>query len=269
MDFSHLNITGISIAAEQARPPLKIALIGDPGVGKSWAACFYPGQVYNLDFDSRKASLSTHPNAANIMVKTYFDNDPNNPKAMSQFEVDLKALKYAKSQGKEVPSLYVVDSITYARKATESELIKQQSNLGRSVRVGATTVKIPAGWDIINANRLYLEYIISELSSLGDLVCIFHEKDEKDATKSTAEKQAYTGMVTIQPQYLNSILSIFDDVWRIKVNANGKRILQTGISSDFIGKCTLKGLDPLNEEPNLEKLLAKHQAAIASTQGKK
>ena len=268
MDFTALGIKGTETASDMVEPPLKIAIIGDPGVGKSWAACSYPGTVFDWDFDSRKSSLSNHPNAANITVKTYYDSDPNNPKAMAEFETDLRALKYAKQAKKDIPQCNVIDSITYARKATESELIRQQGNLGRAVRIGATTVKIAAGWDIINANRLYLEYIISELSNLGDLIAIFHEKDEKDATKSTAEKTAYTGMVTIQPQYLNSILSIFNDVWRLKVNANGKQVLQTGISPDFVGKCSLKGLDPLSEEPNLAKLLQKHRAWVAANKPK-
>lgn len=263
MDFTSFGIKGVQVAQEVTNPPLKIAIIGDPGVGKSWLANTIEGTKYDFDFDNRSSSLITHPRASEINVKTYYDANPNKPTAIQNFETDLSALKYAKSQGK-LPEDFVsiVDSITFARKACEDELIRQQGNLSRKLRIGTTTVNIPAGWDIINANREYLEYIISELATLGDLICIFHEKDEKDVVTSTTEKTTYTGMTTIQPQYLNTMLSIFNDVWRISVNSNGRRNVQTGIGPQFVGKCTLLGLNELTEEPDISKMLAKHRAAL-------
>jgi hypothetical protein len=259
MDFSSLGIKGVSAAADIIEPSLKIALIGDPGVGKSWLACSIASadnEVMNLDFDGRAASLQGKPH---VFVKTYHDANPNIPKAMQEFETDLAALKYAKSAGKSIPSTYVIDSVSYARKATESELIRQESKLGRVVRVGTTQLKISAGWDIINANRLYLEYIINELSTLGNVIAIFHEREEKDVIKTTKEEVKYTGLVTIQPQYLNTITSIFNDTWRLKINYANKRVLQTGISNEFAGKCSLRGVDAEEVEPNILKLLEKHK----------
>lgn len=263
MDFTELGIKGVQTANTVVNPPLKIAIIGDPGVGKSWFANSIDGFKYDFDFDNRSNSLTTHPLAKDIQVKSYYDSDPNKATAMQNFETDLKALKYAKSVGK-LPANFVsiVDSMTFARKACEDELIRQQPSLARRLRIGTTTVNIPSGWDVINANREYLEYIIAELATLGDLICIFHEKDEKDVTTSTAEKTTYTGMTTIQPQYLNTLLSIFNDVWRISVNGSGKRTVQTGVGSSFVGKCTLLGLNELTEEPDINKMIAKHKAAL-------
>lgn len=264
MDFSSMGIKNIHAATDIVSPPLKIALIGDPGIGKSWFACSIAStenQVMDLDFDGRAASLQGKPN---VFVKTYHDANPNKPEAMQDFERDLAALKYTKSQGKQVPGTYIIDSISYARKATESELIRQESKLGRVVKVGSTSLKISAGWDIINANRLYLEYIINELSSLGHVIAVFHERDEKDVVKTTKEEVKYTGLVTIQPQYLNTITSIFNDTWRLKTNYASKRVLQTGLSGEFAGKCSLKGLEAEEIEPDLQKLLAKHRAAVAT-----
>jgi len=263
MDFSALGIRGVQDAANIIEPNLKIAIIGDPGVGKSWLAASIASaelQVMDLDFDGRAASLQ---GKSNVFVKTYHDANPNNPKAMQEFETDLAALKYAKSAGKKIPGAFIVDSVSYARKATESELIRQEAKLGRVVKVGTTQLKISAGWDIINANRLYLEYIINELSALGHVIAIFHERDEKDVVKSTKEETKYTGLVTIQPQYLNTITSIFNDTWRLKIRYDGKRVLQTGISSEFAGKCSLKGLENEEINPELNKLLDKHRAAVA------
>jgi len=262
MDFSMLGIKGVTAASEIIEPNLKVALVGDPGVGKSWFACSIASPeniVMDLDFDGRAASLQGKPN---VFVKTYHDANPNNPRAMQDFETDLAALKYAKSQGKPIPNTYVIDSISYARKATESELIRQESKLGRVVKVGTTQLKISAGWDIINANRLYLEYIINELSSLGHVIAVFHERDEKDVVKTTKEEVKYTGLVTIQPQYLNTITSIFNDTWRLKVNYANKRVLQTGLSGEFAGKCSLKGLESEEVEPDFQKLLVKHRIAV-------
>ena len=258
-----MGIKGVLSANKVIDPPLKIAIIGDPGVGKSWFANTIDGFKYDFDFDGRASSLITHPKAADINVKTYYDSDPNKPNAIQEFERDLAVLKYAKSQGKLPPDFTsIIDSLTFARKACEDELIRQQGNLSRKLRIGTTTVNIPAGWDVINAVKEYLEYIVAELATLGNLICVFHEKDEKDVTTSTESKTTYTGMTTIQPQYLNLLLSIFNDVWRLSVNSNGKRNVQTGIGPQFVGKCTLLGIDPLVQEPDIAAMLRKHKAEL-------
>ena len=116
---------------------------------------------------------------------------------------------------------------------------------------------------------MYLEYIINRFASLGNVIAIFHTQDEKDNTKTTYDKQgakivAYSGRVTVQPQYLASILSIFNDVWWLDIDYKGTRLAQTGISQDFIGKCSLKGCE-LKEVPDIEAMLAKHRKAIGGT----
>ena len=260
MDFSSLNIKGVVAATDITEPKLKIAICGDPGVGKSWLAATLPGNTMDLDFDGRAASLAGKPN---VFVKTYWDDNQLNPQAMQNFETDLASLKYAKSQGKEIPDTYVIDSITYCKKSTEAELIRQQATLGRVVRVGTLQLKIGANYDIINANRLYFEYIISELAALGNVIAIFHTMDEKDTQKSTAQQKAYTGKMTVQPQYLSTLLSIFNDVWLLDINYKNERFVQTGLSSNFVGKCSLKGLDPLSEPPDISKMLEKHRKFVS------
>jgi hypothetical protein len=253
------TIKGIEAAMDISEPLLKIAIVGDPGVGKSWFAATAPKPVLDLDFDGRKSSLA---GKADVFVKSYVDIDTTNPKAIAELESDLNTFDYEKQKGELVYKTFVIDSITYARKFTESELAKQQSNLGRTLRIGSAKITIGQGWDIVNGNRMYLEYIINRLAALGNVIAIFHTQDEKDTAKSTAEKKAYTGRITVQPQYLSSILSIFNDVYLLDVDYKNTRFVQTGISNEFIGKCSLKGLNPLNEAPDLEAMLAKHRKAI-------
>lgn len=272
MDFAALGLKGFIEATNMQEPPLKVALVGAPGVGKSWLAASIVDtkpdyEVLDLDFDGRASSLA---GKTRVTVKTYVDKDPSTPKAMFEFEQDLSILKNAKANGKKVPDGFIIDSFTYARKAIESELIRQQSTLGRQIKVGPKSFSISSGWDIINANRLYMEYVINELSALGDVFGIFHEQDEKDVDKSTKEEKKYTGKITIQPQYLHSITSIFNDCWRLKIRYDDKRVLNTGINNEFVGKCSLRGLDSDEVEPTMLKLLTKHKAALAkATNGTK
>lgn len=253
------NIKGVTEAKDVTEPKMRIAIVGDSGIGKSWLACTMPGIKFDIDFDNRSASLRGKPD---VFVKTYADVNTNTPRAIADLEADIVKIQYDKSQGKQVPDTFIIDSMTYARKFTEAELIRQQSTLGRVLKIGASSIKVGSGWDIINGNRGYLEYLINTLGELGNVIAIFHTQDEKDRVKSTKEVAAYTGRITVQPQYLESVLSIFNDVWLLDVDYTNKRYVQTGISSEFIGKTTLKGLSD-KEEPDISKMLAKHRAAVA------
>lgn len=256
------NMKGFEEATAITEPPLKIAIVGEPGVGKSWFACTAPKPVLDLDFDGRKSSLA---GKKDVYVKSYVDTDIINPRAIADLEADITTWQYDKSQGKEIPKTFVIDSITYCRKYTEAELIRQQDNdsFRRILKIGATRLKIGQGWDMINGNRAYLEYLINRFAELGNVIAVFHTQDEKDYAKSTEKVKAFTGRFTVQPQYLSSVLSIFNDVWYIDVDYSGKRVVQTGITSDFIGKCSLKGVLPENEVPDIEAMLVKHRAVKA------
>jgi hypothetical protein len=258
--MSFKEMKGVEAAVAITEPPLKVAIVGEPGVGKSWFAATFPTPVLDLDFDGRKSSLA---GKKDVYVKSYVDINTNSPMAISELEKDLNTWEYDKKQGKEIPATFVLDSMTYCRKFTEAELIRQQSTLGRILKVGTSQLKIGTGWDIINGNRAYLEYIINRLGDLGNVVAVFHSQDEKDNVKSTKDTKAYTGRVTIQPQYLNTLLSLFNDVYIIDVDYSGKRYVQTGITNEFIGKCSLKGLNEKTEEPDFAKMLAKHRAFLA------
>lgn len=256
------NISGLlSLDAEQK---YKIAIVGEPKVGKSWLAMTMPGATYIADFDDRSESIKSFVRATkrtDITAKTYVDRTPEYPIALTTFEADIAMFEYHKSQGKEIPVNYVLDSMTFMRVATEHEFIKQNSGLkmSRDIKLGPNTIKIPASYDIINGNKEYLAYIVGRLTELGNVIAIFHELDETDKQRTTKDQKAYTGRKTIQPQYLNSLLSIFNDVFRVTIEYSGERMVQTQPSSDFVA-CTSMKLDR-KEKPNLADMIAKHKKA--------
>jgi len=117
------------------------------------------------------------------------------------------------------------------------------------------------GWDVINGVRAYLEYIINEFSQLGHIIFIFHQRDEKDRDKSTPEATAYTGRQTVDPQYLETILALFNEVYNIQIDWSGKYIVQVQANSEFGASTTLR-LDA-NEAPDIMAMLKKHEERLA------
>lgn len=257
------NISGlIDLDAE---PKLKVAIIGIPGVGKSWFAYTMPGTVWSFDFDTRSESLKEyvrkHPlRKGEIEGKTYFDTNPNAPNAMQEMEKDIAMFEYLQSQGKPTPATYLIDSMSYMRSAMEHEIIRQQPSFARTVKINTNTIKVPSGWDVINGVTAYTEYIVGRLSVLGNVIMVFHEIDEGDRTKSTKEQKAYTGMKTIKPQYLSGVLSLFDHVFRMKIDYKSDRIVQCQPDSDFITKTSMR-LDA-TEVPDIAAMLKKHKDRV-------
>lgn len=256
--MTYENILGLVDLESESK--YKIARVGESGVGKSWLAFTAPGSIYECDFDNRAESFKEFVRKSkrtDMVAKTYLDIDPAAPKAVSSFEADLAMFEYLKQQGKPIPEWYILDSMTYLRVACEHELIKQHPSMSRAVKLGANTLRIPSHYDIINGNRAYMEYIIGRLSELGNVIAIFHEMDEKDAQASTKEQKAYTGRKTIQPQYLASLLSLFNDRFRVTIDYSGNRIVQTQPSSDFLAVTSMK-LDA-TEGPDLADMIIKHK----------
>lgn len=258
--MSYENISGLlDLDAEQK---FKIALIGEPKTGKSWLAMSAPGRVFVADFDARGESIKAFikkTGRKDITAKSYIDTEPSVPVAVSQLEADIAMFEYLKQSGKEIPEWFVLDSITFLRAACEHELIKQHPTMSRTIKLGAKSIKIPQGWDIVNGNKAYLEYIIGRLSELGNVIAVFHELDEKDNPRSTKDQKAYTGRKTIQPQYLSSLLSVFNDVFRITLNYEGNRIVTVKPTSEFLASTSMQLGD--TEEPDLGKMIAKSKNA--------
>ena len=235
---------------------MKIAILGKPKTGKSWFAATAPGPIRYYDFDGRSESLEGKPNL-------YILSRPT----MLQIETDLSVMKANKLKKLPLPATIVFDSVTYLNRAMEEEIFRQDPKLARSIRVGnSTSMKIRNSWDVINGIQRYVEYLVSELTTLGtNFIFVFHEKDEKDKTESTATTTAYTGLVTTDPQYLQNSLSMFNEVYRITVDGSSpvkpKYQVTCRPTNDVLASTTLMidGTEP----PNIQDMIAKHNAARA------
>ena len=253
------NMTGIRSEDVQATERLKIAILGKPKSGKSWFAATAPGPIRYYDFDDRSESLEGKPNLFILSKPT-----------MLQVETDLSVMKAVVTKAKQtntkpiLPVTVVFDSVTYMNRAMEEEIFRQDPKLYRNIRVGnSTSIKIRNSWDVINGIQRYVEYLIAEFSGLGvNIIFVFHEKDEKDKAESKPEQAAYTGFVTVDPQYLANSLSLFNEVYRITVDGNKKYEVICRPNWDVNASTTMM-LDA-TEAPNIMNMIAKHKAKRAA-----
>lgn len=235
----------------------KIAIVGRVKTGKSWLACTMPGTKYVFDFDSRKESIAGKPDT---IVKTYQDILQTMPKAIAELEKDIKMFEYNKKSGKPIPEVYIMDSMTWWVKAAENDLMKSYSRLTRDIKTQGMSIQIAAGWDVITAVRNHMENVLARLADLGHVICIFHEEAEKDTAKSTAEEKVYTGAMAVHPFYLRTLLSTFNETWRLEIVRGEYRV--TVKPTNEFGASTTLLLDP-TEKADISAMIAKHQANLA------
>jgi hypothetical protein len=245
-----------------------IAIMGRPKSGKSWLAATIgeAGLVtYFFDFDNRLDSIK---GKKNVTGKTYTDTVQSQPHAFKSLESDVERFKYNKISGKAIPAVYVVDSVSFLKRIIENEFFEQHKNaknkMFREVKLSGTnnSVLIPEGWDAINGVRDYCLYLFAELRALGHLIVIFHERPVLDKVLSTADRPVYTGEIAVDPPYLNVLLSVFNDVWRIVLDSSGNYKVFVKHNAQFYGATSFEGLDAV-ENPNIAAMLQKNAAAIA------
>lgn len=239
-----------------------LAIVGKQKSGKSWFATSdnVDKSVWVADFDNRSESVS---GKLNVYVKSFIDINQQSPTAIKDLEQDLELFKYRKNvKNLPIPDVFVLDSITFMKKILENEIIsamtksKGDNNFARQIGTGSRKVLIAQGWDMINAVRGYLEYFIAEFRLLGNLICVFHERPEKDQMHSTKDNTVFTGQYSVDPFYLNSLLSVFSEVMRITVDGYGKYTVNTTSNNEFNGATTWKV--NAKEEPNISAMLKKH-----------
>jgi hypothetical protein len=227
---------------------LKIAIVGKPKSGKSWLAASARTPMLYFDFDDREESLAGKPGLFIVNKPTMLD-----------VETNLSMLKANKIKKVVLPETVCFDTVTFMQRAMEEEIFRQGGkDFYKEVKVGnSTAMKIRKGWDAINGIQRYVSYLISEFTALGvDIIFVFHEKSEKDYAESTKEEAAFTGQLTTDPQYLSSSLSLFNEVYHIKVEANGRYLCEC--KPNLYGNWSTTLLIDRTEDPNILGMIAKH-----------
>lgn len=257
--FANMS-AGVKSEDIKAEGFLKVAIIGKQKSGKSWFAATAPGPVRYYDWDNRKESLEGKSGL-------YISSAPL--LTMLDVELDLSVMKANKIKKLPLPATVVHDTVTFMKYAMENEIRRQDSKLFRSIKVGNNTnMYIGAGWDVVNGIQRYMKYLIGEYTGLGiNQVYVFHERDEKDKAESTPEKTAYTGMLTIDPQYLLETLSLLNEVYHIKVDGNQNYKVSCRPNWDITASTTM--LLDKEEPPDLMGMIAKHQKRRAELAAKK
>lgn len=251
---------GVLASSIEQTDKIKAAIIGLPKSGKSWFAATAPGSKRHYDFDDRAISLAKLPESIkkDLSVITLVDKSQKNPTVMKELETELSMLQYRKAKGLSIPDTYIFDTVTYLKKGIQNEIWAQDPKLAREIKVGsASTVRMGKTYDTINGVQGYMEYLVTEFSRLGNLIVVFHEKDEKDKAESTPEQVRYTGRITVDPQYLSNILTLFNEVFRITVDFKGQYSVRTAPDQNVIASTTL--LVDADEPPNIMDMIAKHK----------
>jgi hypothetical protein len=258
---------GIKSEEIKAEGYLKIAIIGKQKTGKSWFAATAPQPIRYYDWDDRAESLEGKSGM-------YISSAP--ALTMLDVETDLSVMKANKIKGLPLPATVVHDTVTFMKYAMENEIRRQapnNTNLFRGIKVGnSTAVFVGQGWDVVNGIQRYMKYLIAEYTCLGiNQIYVFHERDEKDKAESTAEKTAYTGMLTIDPQYLLETLSLLNEIYHIRVDATKpnqtKYVVECRPTADITASTTMM-LD-YTEPPDIMAMIAKHKAKRAEADAKK
>jgi hypothetical protein len=257
--------SGVAADKIEQSDKLKVAIIGPPKSGKSWFACTAPGFIKHYDFDDRKESLGLLPQELKVKINSSTLRDTlSNPTVIDALESDLSTFKYRKLKGLPIPDTYVFDTISnLIANGVRNGYLKHNPKDGRSIRIAGTTQQIGISYDLINVTTRCLEYFLTEFGALGNVIFVFHERDEKDKAESTPDKIKYTGLVTIEPQFAANILTLFNEVFRIQVIGSGvantpAKFQVTCKPDNEMRAATTLMIDAI-EPPNLMDMIKKHK----------
>src|SRR6185437_55982 len=262
IDEAFAGIAGaIPASSIQETKRLKAAIIGPPKNGKSWFAATAPGKKLVYDFDDRAISLAGKPDT---VIKTLRDT-LSNPTVVAALESDISNFKYKKAQGKPIPDTYIFDTVSnLISNGIVNAYLKENPNDGRKIKLGGTNPQqIGISFDRINVTMRFLDYLLTEYSALGNVIFVFHERDEKDKAESKKDDIKYTGLVTVEPQFAANILTLFNDVFRITVRGSAiPNTLPTynvycRANNEVTASTTL--LVDAVEPPSLVDMIAKHE----------
>jgi hypothetical protein len=265
-------IEGSKRATDIVLDRMKIALVGEPKIGKDFLANTAPGKLYTFDFDGRFEALQKHPNRSNIEGKTYFDINALEPHAWTEFESDVAEFQQMKKAGETIPTWFIISSMQFVSDAAENWILYNNPGM----RTEVTEVRIDKkkgtmgsgkviayrsfGWEPYNTIIDCIRNNIDALMSIGNLICCFHESPEKDKTLSTPANPVYTGKLSVAPANLQKLLPLFNDMWRVVVVNNTRKVITDCSDYKFTGATSL--LLDSEEEADITKMLEKHRTRL-------
>lgn len=248
---------------------MKIALVGEPKVGKDWFACTAPGSIFTFDFDKRLDSLNKHPNRANIEGKTYFDDSFLKPLSWNQFVYDVQEFQEMHKKGEKIPDWFITSSMQFMSDCCMNTVLVDNPGMRQELRTDGRSTKdikrkgeligyLPFGWDPYTLVCQQIEEQVNALNSIGNVICVFHEAPEKDIALSTPKEPVYTGRLQVYPNNLKKLLPLFNDQWRLSI-FGGERHLTTDISDSKFVAATSLLIDGDIKNPNLSEMIKEHE----------
>lgn len=240
---------------------LKVAVCGEPKSGKSYLVgkgCRKP--AIHWDFDDRRESLAGIPD---LHVKTLVDKNDQDVHAWNDLEIDVGLMEYYKNSKGDCPfNSAILDSAKYVYQYAEAQALKNVTSITRhKFKIGSTEYIIARDWDAVVSVQKMLQGILRRLFALDiDVYMIFHTRNEKDQTRSTATNAVYKDNLTVDPPNLKMLLPLFNEQWRTYVENEDYRV-QVKANYIFNGSTALKGLDS-SEPADIQAMLAKHQQAL-------
>ena len=243
---------------------LKVAVCALQKTGKSYLVAHTARKpLLHYDFDDRRESIA---GAKDTIIRTLVDRDSTHPTAYSKLISQIGDLEYLKNKGELPIKSICLDSMTYLRKYLGYQIM-HDTNLKRTRKIDGRDVNIPQGWDEVTVARTELTTLFRRLFALDlDVYAIFHIIPQKDKAKTEkvqdvagniVEVTAYTGRWTVDPQHLEEILAIFNEVWRCYIDASGDFKIQVRPDEYFQAATALKNVEKI-ENANIAELLAKH-----------
>jgi hypothetical protein len=234
---------------------IKAILLGPPGSGKSWLLTTARKPVYIADSDDRIESIAGKPG---IFVKKYIDKDPNQPQGWAELDSDIGTMEYLKEKNELKIKSFGLDTLNGFYGIAQNQMIAESgaSSMFRKMRIGTKEYRIPQGWDSINYTKRMLDGLLNRLFALDiDVYCTAHIRRQK-AADSTEDNPKFTGKWTVEPQNIEFLISKFNERWMMKEEFK----VQTKPDWEF-NAITALNIDAL-EEPNIEKMLEKHNSRL-------
>lgn len=205
----------------QSEDYVKLLLLGESGAGKTVLASSFPTPIKYFDFDMKVSSAAKYHSAdkerlSQIDVEQY-SNLPL-PQRMATFLKSVKEIEKLQHEGKPLPfKTLVVDSLTTLTNAILEDY-KKVSQLG--IKRALADVNAMQDYQLL---QIHLTQLITGLLSLkANIVIIGHTQLEKDETTG-----AMKNSILMPGQLAYKLPIYFEEVYLLKVNAKGERVLQT------------------------------------------